>query len=250
MPPPHRRADCVHPVRHRRRRCRASGRCWGSPATFMVLEAVGGWLSGSLALLADAGHMLTDVGALALQPAHRLDRPAARRRHQDLRLPPLGDPGRAGERRGAVRHRRLGRGRGDPADPAPRADPDRALPGRRRGGAGRQPGQPGDAARLARGQPQRPRRLPPRPGRRPGLGRGARRPPAIIWLTGWTVADPIVSIAPLAAHPGRRLAAAPGEHRHPARCRSPPRRPWPRSSARILACPAWPRCTTSTSGRW
>jgi cobalt-zinc-cadmium efflux system protein len=33
---------------------------------FMVLEAVGGWVSGSLALLADAGHMLTDVGALAL----------------------------------------------------------------------------------------------------------------------------------------------------------------------------------------
>jgi cobalt-zinc-cadmium efflux system protein len=35
-------------------------------ATFMLVEAVGGWLSGSLALLADAGHMLTDVGALAL----------------------------------------------------------------------------------------------------------------------------------------------------------------------------------------
>ena len=35
-------------------------------ATFMVVEAVGGWLSGSLALLADAGHMLTDVGAIAL----------------------------------------------------------------------------------------------------------------------------------------------------------------------------------------
>jgi cobalt-zinc-cadmium efflux system protein len=34
--------------------------------TFMVVEAVGGWLSGALALLADAGHMLTDVGALAL----------------------------------------------------------------------------------------------------------------------------------------------------------------------------------------
>jgi cobalt-zinc-cadmium efflux system protein len=33
---------------------------------FMVVEAVGGWLSGSLALLADAGHMLTDVGALLL----------------------------------------------------------------------------------------------------------------------------------------------------------------------------------------
>src|SRR5918999_1583965 len=34
--------------------------------TFMAVEAVGGWLSGSLALLADAGHMLADVGALAL----------------------------------------------------------------------------------------------------------------------------------------------------------------------------------------
>ncbi len=32
----------------------------------MIAEAVGGWLSGSLALLSDAGHMLTDVGALAL----------------------------------------------------------------------------------------------------------------------------------------------------------------------------------------
>jgi cobalt-zinc-cadmium efflux system protein len=34
--------------------------------TFMVVEAIGGWLSGSLALLADAGHMLTDAGALGL----------------------------------------------------------------------------------------------------------------------------------------------------------------------------------------
>jgi cobalt-zinc-cadmium efflux system protein len=32
----------------------------------MVVEAVGGWLSGSLALIADAGHMLTDAGALGL----------------------------------------------------------------------------------------------------------------------------------------------------------------------------------------
>lgn len=34
--------------------------------TFMVIEVVGGLLSGSLALLADAGHMLTDVAALGL----------------------------------------------------------------------------------------------------------------------------------------------------------------------------------------
>jgi cobalt-zinc-cadmium efflux system protein len=38
----------------------------GLTATFMVVEAVGGWAAGSLALLADAGHMLTDVGALGL----------------------------------------------------------------------------------------------------------------------------------------------------------------------------------------
>jgi cobalt-zinc-cadmium efflux system protein len=35
-------------------------------ATVMVAEAVGGWLSGSLALISDAGHMLTDAGALGL----------------------------------------------------------------------------------------------------------------------------------------------------------------------------------------
>lgn len=35
-------------------------------ATFMVLEVVGGLISGSLALLADAGHMLTDTAALLL----------------------------------------------------------------------------------------------------------------------------------------------------------------------------------------
>jgi len=35
-------------------------------ATFMVAEAVGGWLAGSLALIADAGHMLSDTAALGL----------------------------------------------------------------------------------------------------------------------------------------------------------------------------------------
>src|SRR5919198_4764290 len=62
-------ADCIHLDSERRR---------GRPATrrlafvlvltgiFMVVEAVGGWLAGSLALLADAAHMFTDVGALSL----------------------------------------------------------------------------------------------------------------------------------------------------------------------------------------
>jgi len=46
-----------------------SKRLWivlGLTAAFMVAEVVGGVLSNSLALLADSGHMLADVGALAL----------------------------------------------------------------------------------------------------------------------------------------------------------------------------------------
>lgn len=35
-------------------------------AAYMLAEALGGWLTGSLALLADAGHMLSDVAALGL----------------------------------------------------------------------------------------------------------------------------------------------------------------------------------------
>jgi cobalt-zinc-cadmium efflux system protein len=35
-------------------------------AVYLVAEAVGGWLTNSLALIADAGHMLTDVAALSL----------------------------------------------------------------------------------------------------------------------------------------------------------------------------------------
>lgn len=35
-------------------------------AMYMIVEAVGGWLTNSLALIADAGHMLTDVAALTL----------------------------------------------------------------------------------------------------------------------------------------------------------------------------------------
>jgi cobalt-zinc-cadmium efflux system protein len=35
-------------------------------ATFAIIEAVGGWLAGSLALISDAGHMVTDAASLAL----------------------------------------------------------------------------------------------------------------------------------------------------------------------------------------
>jgi len=51
-----------------------------------VAEAVGGYAAGSLALLADAGHMLTDVAALglALVVAHLCERPATAERSYGL----------------------------------------------------------------------------------------------------------------------------------------------------------------------
>lgn len=51
---------------HGRAPTRVLGIALSVTALFMVVEAVGGWWSGSLALLADAGHMLADAGALAL----------------------------------------------------------------------------------------------------------------------------------------------------------------------------------------
>jgi len=53
----------------------------GLTAVFAVVEAVGGWWAGSLALLSDAGHMVTDVAALSIAViAQRLaQRPPTRR---------------------------------------------------------------------------------------------------------------------------------------------------------------------------
>ncbi|WP_145495152.1 CDF family zinc transporter ZitB [Yersinia bercovieri] len=59
---------------------------------FMIVEAIGGWLSGSLALLADAGHMLTDSAALfiALMAVHFSQRkPDSRHTFGYLRLTTL-----------------------------------------------------------------------------------------------------------------------------------------------------------------
>lgn len=51
-------------------------------ALFMLVEVVGGFISGSLALLADAGHMLTDAAALffALLAVHFARRPPSTKR--------------------------------------------------------------------------------------------------------------------------------------------------------------------------
>jgi len=72
----HAQAGCEHPHEHAHRAGahgaahRASARRMGLSllvaAGIMVAEAAGGWLSGSLALISDAGHMLTDVAALGL----------------------------------------------------------------------------------------------------------------------------------------------------------------------------------------
>ena len=64
MSAPFQPADCMHraaPAATRRLRL-----VLALTGLFMIVEAVGGWLSGSLALLADAGHMATDVAALGL----------------------------------------------------------------------------------------------------------------------------------------------------------------------------------------
>lgn len=50
------------------RQAGVKGLSWtlGLTAGFMAVEFIGGWLSGSLALISDAGHMLTDALALGL----------------------------------------------------------------------------------------------------------------------------------------------------------------------------------------
>ena len=78
--------QCTHraPLRaESRRRLRL---VLGISAAVMVAEAVGGYAAGSLALLADAGHMLTDVAALglALVVAHLCERPVTPQRSYGL----------------------------------------------------------------------------------------------------------------------------------------------------------------------
>jgi cobalt-zinc-cadmium efflux system protein len=55
-------------------------------AGFAVVEAISGWLAGSLALLSDAAHMVTDAGALAIgaAAARLADRPPSLRHSYGL----------------------------------------------------------------------------------------------------------------------------------------------------------------------
>ena len=78
---------------------------------FMLAEVAGGLLTGSLALLADAGHMLTDAVALVLAYiAYNVERSAGHEPH-DLRVRPAEDPDRLHERARGPRHRTMDRGR-------------------------------------------------------------------------------------------------------------------------------------------
>jgi cobalt-zinc-cadmium efflux system protein len=59
--------DCRdHSHEHSERSTRALRLALALTLAVLVAELVGGWISNSLALLADAGHVLTDAGALAL----------------------------------------------------------------------------------------------------------------------------------------------------------------------------------------
>jgi cobalt-zinc-cadmium efflux system protein len=59
-------SDHGHDHGYRAQSRRALGIVLALTAAYTVCEIVGGWLTGSLALLADAGHMLGDTAALAL----------------------------------------------------------------------------------------------------------------------------------------------------------------------------------------
>jgi cobalt-zinc-cadmium efflux system protein len=86
----------------------------GISGTILAVEVAGAVVSGSLALLADAGHMLTDVAglSLALVAAMLAGRPATGARTWGYRC---------GAGRGAAGRGRVRPGRGDP--PADRAVP-------------------------------------------------------------------------------------------------------------------------------
>jgi cobalt-zinc-cadmium efflux system protein len=87
----HKNRPPIHPMVSGERREASARLLWvlAITAVFMVAEVVGGLLSNSLALLADAGHMFTDVAALGLSVfAMRLARtpPTHRRTFGYVRL--------------------------------------------------------------------------------------------------------------------------------------------------------------------
>ena len=69
-------------------------------SAFMCIEALAGWITGSLALWADAGHMLADVAALSLSTFAMWM--ATKQSTPDKWVSPCGDTGRCLQCRGAA----------------------------------------------------------------------------------------------------------------------------------------------------
>src|SRR2546430_7685870 len=87
--------QCTHRAPLRAESRRRLALVLGISGMVMLVEAVGGWVAHSLALLADAGHLLADVGALGLSlgVAYVAQRPAtAERTFGLLRLEILAAP--------------------------------------------------------------------------------------------------------------------------------------------------------------
>ena len=197
---------------------------------FMLAEVAGGLLSGSLALIADAGHMLTDFAALAMAwLAFRVARrPAdARRTYGFDRLSVL-----AAFVNGlalfavaawivveAARPPRRTRARSTAASCSPWRPLGLVVNiARLLGALARRPRQPQPPRRAAAR-----RRRPPRLGRR--HRRGARHPPR---PAGRPI-DPILSVLVVAPHPALGLARGARQRPHPARSHARPASTPPRS---------------------
>ena len=120
---------------------RRLGAAFALIVAFMAAEVVAGIVGSSLALLSDAGHMLTDAIALGLALRRAAAGGSAAGRQLHLRAEARGDPLGAGQRRHPAAARHLDRLRGHPAA-------DRAAG--RRGGA-----RPDRRDRRHRGEPRR-----------------------------------------------------------------------------------------------
>ena len=140
----HGRARVIR-MRSTRGAATAGGGCgsrWRSTRRCSLAEVVGGVLTGSLAVLADAGHLLSDVGAIVLALFAARLRLAAGGGAAHLRLPALRGPGGAGQRPAPGRGR--GRDRDRRGRPARRPARDRR---RRRAGPRRSSAWPATSPR-------------------------------------------------------------------------------------------------------
>ena len=160
----------------------------------MAGEVVFGVAAGSLALLADAGHMLTDAAALglALAAAAYAGRPARGRWTFGFRR--LEILAAHVERDHAPRRGRADRLHRRP--PARLSSGGSGRAGARRGARG-DGGEPDCGARARRAEPREPeraRRLPARDDRSSRVHRDRPVAGAVILATGWDQADPIASL--------------------------------------------------------